>query len=127
MTLNLRGIIPACVTTFDADGKFDEAQYRRYLQWLLPQGPVALAINADTGEGPHLTHREKVRVIEIVADELNGQIPIVAGLGGPFTRQESRVCSSMRLALLWASGATAARTAYWPPVASAATRAPSGP
>jgi hypothetical protein len=52
--LNLRGIIPACVVTFDADGKFDEAQYRRYLQWLLPQGPVALAINADTGEGPHL-------------------------------------------------------------------------
>ena len=28
-----------------------------------------------------------MRVIEIVADELNGEIPIVAGLGGPFTRQ----------------------------------------
>jgi 4-hydroxy-tetrahydrodipicolinate synthase len=28
-----------------------------------------------------------VRVIEIVADELNGTLPIVAGLGGPFTRQ----------------------------------------
>ena len=38
MSLNLRGIIPACVTTWDADGRFDEAAYRRYLQWLLPAG-----------------------------------------------------------------------------------------
>ena len=57
--LNLHGIIPACVVTFDDDGRFDEAQYRRYLQWLLPQGPVALAINADTGEGPHLWPDER--------------------------------------------------------------------
>ena len=49
MSLNVRGIIPACVVTLDADGRFDERAYRRYLQWLLPQGPVALAINADTG------------------------------------------------------------------------------
>ena len=83
--LNLRGIIPACVVTFDANGKFDEAQYRRYLQWLLPQGPVALAINADTGEGPHLTHAEKVRVLQIVGDETD--LPLVAGIAGPFQTQ----------------------------------------
>jgi dihydrodipicolinate synthase/N-acetylneuraminate lyase len=40
MTLDLRGIIPACIVTFDESGRFDEAAYRRYLQWLLPQGPV---------------------------------------------------------------------------------------
>ena len=37
------------------------APYRHYLQWLLPQGPVALAINADTGEGPHLWPEERER------------------------------------------------------------------
>jgi dihydrodipicolinate synthase/N-acetylneuraminate lyase len=42
MSLDLRGIIPACVVTFDADGRFDEAAYRRDLRWLLRQGPVAL-------------------------------------------------------------------------------------
>ncbi len=30
----------------------------------MAQGPVALAINVDTGEGPHLTHDEKVRVLQ---------------------------------------------------------------
>jgi 4-hydroxy-tetrahydrodipicolinate synthase len=84
--LNLRGIIPACVVTFDADGKFDEAQYRRYLQWLLPQGPVALAINADTGEGPHLWPEERERVLRVAVDEA-GEVPVIAGLSAMFTEQ----------------------------------------
>jgi 4-hydroxy-tetrahydrodipicolinate synthase len=87
MSLNLEGLIPATALPMTADAEIDEPQLRRYIRWVADQGPVALAINADTGEGPHLTHREKVQVIEIVADELQGQIPIVAGLGGPFTRQ----------------------------------------
>jgi 4-hydroxy-tetrahydrodipicolinate synthase len=86
MTLNLRGIVPACVITLDADGRFDEAAYRRYLQWLLPQGPVALAINADTGEGPHLWPEERERVLRVAVEEA-GPIPIVAGLSATFTAQ----------------------------------------
>jgi 4-hydroxy-tetrahydrodipicolinate synthase len=84
--LNLRGIIPACVVTFDADGKFDEAQYRRYLQWLLPQGPVALAINADTGEGPHLWPEEREQVLRVAVEEA-GDVPVIAGLSAMFTEQ----------------------------------------
>lgn len=86
MTLNLRGIIPACVITWDADGKFDEAAYRRYMQWLLPQGPVALAINADTGEGPHLWPDERERVLRVAVDEA-GDLPVIAGLSAMFTAQ----------------------------------------
>ncbi len=86
MSLNLRGIIPACVVTFDADGHFDEGAYRRYLQWLLPQGPVALAINADTGEGPHLWPAERERVLRVAVDEA-GDVPVIAGLSAQFTAQ----------------------------------------
>jgi 4-hydroxy-tetrahydrodipicolinate synthase len=86
MTLNLHGIIPACVVTFDANGKFDEHQYRRYLQWLLPQGPVALAINADTGEGPHLWPHEREAVLRVAVEEA-GDVPIIAGLSAMFTEQ----------------------------------------
>jgi 4-hydroxy-tetrahydrodipicolinate synthase len=87
MALNLNGLIPATVLPMTADAEIDEPQLRHYIRWVSEQGPVALAINADTGEGPHLSHQEKVRVIEIVADELNGTLPIVAGLAGPSTRQ----------------------------------------
>ena len=86
MTLNLHGIIPACVVTFDGSGKFDEHQYRRYLQWLLPQGPVALAINADTGEGSHLWPHEREAVLRVAVEEA-GAVPVIAGLSAMFTEQ----------------------------------------
>jgi 4-hydroxy-tetrahydrodipicolinate synthase len=86
MSLNLRGIVPACIVTFDAGGRFDETAYRHYLQWLLPQGPVALAINADTGEGPHLWPDERERVLRVAVEEA-GDIPVVAGLSATFTAQ----------------------------------------
>lgn len=86
MNLNLRGIVPACIVTLDAEGAFDEPAYRRYLQWLLPQGPVALAINADTGEGPHLWPDERDRVLRVAVDEA-GDVPVVAGLSASFTAQ----------------------------------------
>ena len=86
MSLDLHGIIPACVVTFDADGRFDEAAYRRYLQWLLPQGPVALAINADTGEGPHLWPHEREAVLRVAVEEA-GEVPVIAGLSASFTEQ----------------------------------------
>ena len=83
MTLNLDGLIPATVLPMHADGSIDEAGLRSYIGWIAHQGPVALAINVDTGEGPHLTHDEKVRVIGIVRSVTD--LPIVAGLAGPST------------------------------------------
>jgi len=87
--LNLHGIIPACIVTFDEGGRFDESAYSRYLQWLLPQGPVALAINADTGEGPHLWPDERERVLRVAVDEADnaGNVPVIAGLSAMFTAQ----------------------------------------
>ena len=83
MTLNLDGLIPATVLPMHADGSIDEPALRSYISWVVEQGPVALAINVDTGEGPHLTHDEKVRIIKVVRDLTD--LPIVAGLAGPST------------------------------------------
>ena len=83
MTLNLEGLIPATVLPMHRDGSIDEDGLRSYISWVADQRPVALAINVDTGEGPHLTHDEKVRVLQIVDGVTD--IPIVAGLAGPST------------------------------------------
>jgi dihydrodipicolinate synthase/N-acetylneuraminate lyase len=81
--LDLEGLIPATVLPMQADGSIDEAGLRTYIRWVVGQGPIALAINVDTGEGPHLTHEEKVRVLEVVRETTD--IPIIAGLAGPST------------------------------------------
>jgi 4-hydroxy-tetrahydrodipicolinate synthase len=50
-------------------------------------------VNVDTGEGPHLSAEERVRVIEIVAAEVGDRTLIVAGLAGSFTAQSCRLAA----------------------------------
>ena len=94
MSLNLNGLIPATVLPMFDDGSIDEASLRSYIAWVAGQGPVALAINVDTGEGPHLTHDEKIRVLRIVREVTD--LPIVAGLAGPSTDAAVRQAKEFR-------------------------------
>src|SRR6478672_380917 len=96
MTLDLNGLIPATVLPMHADGSIDEPALRSYIGWVAGQGPVALAINVDTGEGPHLTHDEKIRVLRIVREVTD--LPIVAGLAGPSTDAAVRQATDFRAA-----------------------------
>src|SRR4029450_8236516 len=96
MALNLGGLIPATVLPMHADGSIDEPGLRSYIAWVVEQGPVALAINVDTGEGPHLTHDEKVRIITVVREVTD--LPIVAGLAGPSTDAAVRQAQDLQAA-----------------------------
>src|SRR5687767_9595892 len=85
--IDLRGIIPAIVTPMNSDGELDLPALRHYAGWLTEQGPIALAVNVDTGEGPHLTPDEKRQTIETVAEAVAGKCKVVAGVAGPSTAQ----------------------------------------
>ncbi len=87
MKLDLRGLIPATVLPMTEAAQIDEAGLRRYIRHVAGAGPKALAINVDTGEGPHLWPNERLRVLEIVLDEVGDQVPVIAGLGAQFTDQ----------------------------------------
>lgn len=83
--MDLRGIIPALITPMKADYNLDEKAFRNYLKWILPQGPVALAVNTDAGEGPLMLPDEKLRLLEVTVAEVGGAIPVICGLGGANT------------------------------------------
>jgi len=85
--IDLRGIIPAIVTPMTQEGALDLPALRQYVQWLADQGPVALAVNVDTGEGPHLTADEKKQILETVAETAKGKCKVVGGVAGPSTAQ----------------------------------------
>ena len=84
-TLNLHGIIPATVLPMTRDFQPDLEALEPYLNWVIDQGPVALAINVDTGEGPHLSDRERQAVLEAAVSISRRRCGIVAGIGGPYT------------------------------------------
>lgn len=95
--LDLKGITPATVLPLTSDAQIDEPELRKYIRWIAGQGIKAVAVNVDTGEGPHLWHDEKLSVLRIYKEELAGRgIPIVAGLGASFTAQAVKYAKEYR-------------------------------
>jgi 4-hydroxy-tetrahydrodipicolinate synthase len=82
---NLVGIIPAVIVPMRADFTIDFTTFERYLEWVVRQAPVGLAVNVDTGEGPYLTADERTEVIRTARRIANGRCKIIAGVGGPAT------------------------------------------
>jgi 4-hydroxy-tetrahydrodipicolinate synthase len=89
--VDLRGLIAATVTPMNGDYSIDEASLRRYVGWLVEQGVHGLAVNVDTGEGPHLYPEERLRILEVVTEEVAGRVVVVAGLAASFTEQAVRI------------------------------------
>lgn len=87
----LDGLIAATVTPMNADRSVDEAALRSYLRWLADLGVTGVAVNVDTGEGPHLYPHERLRILEIVVDEVGDDVTVVAGLAAAFTQQAREV------------------------------------
>ena len=90
---DLNGLIAAIVTPMRSDLSIDEESLRRYVDWLVGQGIRGLAVNVDTGEGPHLFPEERLRVLQIVVEEVAGRALVVAGLAASFTEQAARLAA----------------------------------
>jgi 4-hydroxy-tetrahydrodipicolinate synthase len=81
------GVGTALITPFRPDGSLDEAAVRRLARRQIDAGIHFLSPCGTTGEAPTLTHQEKLRVVEIVVEEANGRVPVLAGAGGYDTRE----------------------------------------
>jgi len=74
------GSYTALITPMTA-AAIDEAALRRLVNWQIEQGSHGLVAVGTTGEHATLTMDEHKRVIEIIVQECNGRIPILAGAG----------------------------------------------
>jgi len=79
------GSIPALVTPFH-DGTFDEAAFRRLVDWQISNGSSALVPCGTTGEASTLSNAEHHRVVEICIEQAAGRVPIIAGCGSNDTQ-----------------------------------------
>ena len=79
------GSIPALVTPF-RDGTFDEAAFRRLVDWQIENGSTALVPCGTTGEASTLSNAEHHRVIEVCVEQAAGRVPIIAGCGSNDTQ-----------------------------------------
>jgi len=91
-----KGLIPATVLPMDENYMIDEDDLRRYIDWISNFKISGLAVNVDTGEGPHLYLEEQLKVIRIYKEELKGRIPIVAGLSTRFTMEAAKTAKMLK-------------------------------
>ncbi|HIM14270.1 MAG TPA: 4-hydroxy-tetrahydrodipicolinate synthase [Acidobacteria bacterium] len=85
----------ALVTPFTTEGKLDEASVTRLARRQIDRGIHFLVPCGTTGESPSLSHTEKVRVIELVVKEANGQVPVLAGAGSYDTQAAVTLVADM--------------------------------
>ncbi|HVC18639.1 MAG TPA: 4-hydroxy-tetrahydrodipicolinate synthase [Vicinamibacterales bacterium] len=88
----------ALVTPFTKDGALDEAGVRRLARRQIDRGIHFLVPCGTTGESPTLSLAERRRVVEIVADEAAGRVPVLAGAGGYDTKEVIHTAAEMQKA-----------------------------
>ncbi len=88
----------ALVTPFTRDGSLDEAGVSRLAKRQIDLGVHFLVPCGTTGECPTLTEEEQMRVVELVAAEARGRVPVLAGAGGYNTKEVIHTARRMRSA-----------------------------
>lgn len=83
---NLSGVIPPLATPLTDDYKLDEVNLRKLTRFMVDGGASALFVMGSTGEFPSFTRDERKAILNIVVDEVNGRIPILAGISDSATR-----------------------------------------
>jgi len=74
------GSIPALITPF-LGNEIDEKALRRLVRFHIDNGTNGIVAVGTTGEASTMSHDEHNRVVDIVINEVGGQIPVIAGAG----------------------------------------------
>jgi len=81
-----KGAITALVTPMK-DGMLDEEKLRNLVDFQINNGVSALVPCGTTGEAATLSYEEHMRVIEIVVEQANKRVPVIAGTGSNSTHE----------------------------------------
>jgi len=86
--LLFHGVIPANILPFKADLSIDEAAYRKHLSWLAnTRGVTGITVNGHAAEVSSLSREERTRALAIAADEVGGDVPLIAGIYADGTQE----------------------------------------
>jgi 4-hydroxy-tetrahydrodipicolinate synthase len=91
----LKGVITAMVTAFDAGGGVDLEAARRVASHLAENGSHGVVVAGTTGEAPTLSDEERLRLLAAVQDEVGDRLVIIAGTGTNDTRHSVQMTRAL--------------------------------
>lgn len=77
----LEGIYPILATPFTSEGKVDEKSLRELVRFQISSQVNGIAIFGMASEMYTLLEKERLKIADIVMEEVNGQVPVVFGSG----------------------------------------------
>lgn len=86
-----RGILPAMVTPFNAEGKVEEEALRRLIEHLIKGGVHGIFAIGTTGEFYALSDEEYRRALDITVEQVRGRLPVYAGANAITTNQSIKL------------------------------------
>ncbi len=81
----IRGVLTAMATPFDASGAVDEAAALKLATHLLEHGSHGLVISGSTGEAPTLTDEEALDLLRAIRREVGEGVLLICGTGTNYT------------------------------------------
>lgn len=91
-TTKLEGIFTPNMVPLDEFGEINEAELRRYVDWLIESGVHGLYPNGSTGEFTRFTPEERRRIVRIVCEQARGRVPVLAGAAEANVRETLAAC-----------------------------------
>jgi len=85
--MKLKGVMPALVTPFDADGKIDFKALEKHMLSLREAGVTGWVPCGSTGEYFSMSNDEREDVLKFVKDFANDDEVLIAGTNAPATRE----------------------------------------
>lgn len=90
----LRGIFTPNIVPLDDRGEIHERELRRYVDWLIAKGIHGLYPNGSTGEFTRFTADERLRIMEIITDQVAGRVPVLAGAAEANVKETLQACTN---------------------------------
>ncbi|MCH2113378.1 MAG: dihydrodipicolinate synthase family protein [Pirellulales bacterium] len=88
----IEGIFTPTLVPLDDQGNINEDELRRYIDWLIAKGVHGLYPNGSTGEFTRFTAEQRRRIVQIVAEQTAGRVPILAGAAEANVRETLAAC-----------------------------------
>ncbi|HCC81265.1 MAG TPA: 5-dehydro-4-deoxyglucarate dehydratase [Methylophaga sp.] len=75
------GLLSFPITDFDSQGRFDEASYRKRLEWFISHEISAVFVAGGTGEFFSLSLEEYHNIVRVAVEVIDGRLPVIASAG----------------------------------------------
>ena len=78
---DLNGVMPAMITSINRDETINKDGLRKIINYLIAENVNGLYVTGSTGETFLMSPDEKKEVLDIIVEEVNGRVPVIAHVG----------------------------------------------